>query len=233
MIVKLLVDPNPGHGLLARLVDLFPGATRSRPGHRRGAVGSCGTKRFRGGPAQCGSDRDGRAAYSATPGDLDVPDGQQNSIGVIWNSRLDDCRKHLAPTCHVHDAMVHVVDADVLDRLTGGQRTIPRRESRAAGGMMREAVRVREAGEIAALEEAGMAVTRPDLAPFAELIAARERMAEYGGWENTDTVLGLLEGAGSRRRPAPDRSGVAPRAGRRRLRRPRPAPPRRTPRSRR
>ena len=60
--------------------------------------------------------------------------------------------------------------------------------------MMREAVIAQEEEEIAALEAAGMTVTRPDLAPFAEMMGpARARVAEYSGAENMETFLGFLK----------------------------------------
>ena len=127
-----------------------------------------------------------------------VVDGQENPIGVIYHFNLNDFQEHLALTRHVYNSMVHVINADVFDGLTEEQQTILREESRAAGQMMREAVMAQEADEIAALEEAGMAVTRPDLAAFAELMGpARERVAEYSGQENMDTFLGFLRDAGS------------------------------------
>ena len=78
----------------------------------------------------------------------------------------------------------------------GHGRTIGKRgaESKRAGDMMRAAVIAQEEDEIAALEAAGMAVTRPDLAPFAALMGpARARVAEFSGKENMDTFLSFLK----------------------------------------
>ena len=123
-----------------------------------------------------------------------VVDGQENPIGVIYHSNLDDFQEHLALTRHVYNSMVHVINLDVWDGLTDEQRTILREESVAAGRMMREAVQAQEEEELAALEERGMTITRPDLEPFAALMGpARERVAEYSGQENMDTFLGFLE----------------------------------------
>ena len=123
-----------------------------------------------------------------------VVDGQENPIGVIYHSNLDDFQEHLALTRHVYNSMVHVINLDVWEGLTDEQRTIIREESVAAGRMMREAVQAQEEEELAALEERGMTITRPDLEPFAALMGpARERVAEYSGQENMDTFLGFLE----------------------------------------
>ncbi|MGY3439786.1 MULTISPECIES: TRAP transporter substrate-binding protein [unclassified Marinovum] len=123
-----------------------------------------------------------------------VVDGQENPIGVIYHYKLNDFQEHLALTRHVYNSMVHVINKDVFDGLTEEQQTILREESKRAGNMMREAVIAQEAEEIAALEAAGMAVTRPDLAPFAALMGpARARVAEYSGQENMDTFLSFLK----------------------------------------
>jgi tripartite ATP-independent transporter DctP family solute receptor len=123
-----------------------------------------------------------------------VVDGQENPIGVIYHYNLNDFQGHLALTRHVYNSMVHVINKEVFDGLTAEQQTILREESKAAGEMMRAAVIAQEEEEIAALEAKGMAVTRPDLAPFAALMGpARERVAEYSGRENMDTFLGFLD----------------------------------------
>jgi tripartite ATP-independent transporter DctP family solute receptor len=123
-----------------------------------------------------------------------VVDGQENPIGVIYHYKLNDFQEHLAITRHVYNSMVHVINKDVFDALTQEQQTIVREESKRAGNMMRDAVIAQEEEEIAALEAAGMKVTRPDLAPFAALMdPARARVAEYSGQENMDTFLSFLK----------------------------------------
>lgn len=123
-----------------------------------------------------------------------VVDGQENPIGVIYHYKLNDFQEHLALTRHVYNSMVHVINKDVFDGLTEEQQTILREESKKAGEMMRAAVIAQEEEEIAKLEEAGMKVTRPDLAPFAAKMGpARERVAEYSGQENMETFLGFLK----------------------------------------
>ncbi len=125
-----------------------------------------------------------------------VVDGQENPIGVIYHFKLNEFQEHLALTRHVYNSMIHVVSKASWDRLTPEQQTIIREESAAAGQMMREAVLAQEEEELAKLAEAGMKITRPDLAPFAETVAAsgaRDRVAEFSGRENLDTFLGFLD----------------------------------------
>ena len=122
-----------------------------------------------------------------------VVDGQENPIGVIYHFNLNDFQEHLALTRHVYNSMVHVINKDVFDALTPEQQTILREESAAAGELMRRLVVEQEEKELAELAERGMAITRPDLEPFAAMMGpARDRVAEYSGRENMDTFLGML-----------------------------------------
>lgn len=123
-----------------------------------------------------------------------VVDGQENPIGVIYHFKLNEFQKHLALTRHVYNSMVHVINKDVFDGLTPDQQKILREESAAAGKLMRELVIAQEEKELAALEKAGMQITRPDLAPFAaQMGPARQRVAEYSGASNMETFLGFLK----------------------------------------
>lgn len=124
-----------------------------------------------------------------------VVDGQENPIGVIYHYKLDDFQDHLALTRHVYNSMIHVVNKGSWERLTPEQQEIVREESAAAGALMRELVLAQEDKELAALEERGMKVTRPDLSAFREKVMNSEainRVAEYTGQENMDTFQSML-----------------------------------------
>ena len=123
-----------------------------------------------------------------------VVDGQENPIGVIYHYKLNEFQENLALTRHVYNSMVHVINKDVFDGMTPEQQQILREESAAAGNLMRELVIAQEEKELAALAEAGMKITRPDLKPFSAMMGpARERVAEYSGAENMETFLGFLD----------------------------------------
>ncbi|QCO56429.1 DctP family TRAP transporter solute-binding subunit [Pseudorhodobacter turbinis] len=135
-------------------------------------------------------------AFNELPNALNqgVVDGQENPIGVISHYNLNDFQEHLAITRHVYNSMVQVINKDVFYSLTAEQQTILREESKKAGDMMRAAVIAQEDEELAALEAAGMKVTRPHLAPFAALMGpARARVADYSGKENMDKFLSFLK----------------------------------------
>jgi tripartite ATP-independent transporter DctP family solute receptor len=135
-------------------------------------------------------------AFTELPNALNqgVVQGQENPIGVIYHYNLNDFQEHLALTRHVYNAMIHVVNKDIWDKLTPNQQRIVREESVKAGNMMRAAVLAQEESEVAGLIERGMKVTTPDLAPFAAKMGdARARVAEYSGQENMDKFLSMLD----------------------------------------
>src|SRR5262249_15200424 len=79
-------------------------------------------------------------------------------------------------------------------KLTSDQQTIFREESAAAGTLMRKLIGDDEADQVKKLEAAGLAVTRPDLAPFrAKMEPAYKRIAAYAGEANGKKVQGLGE----------------------------------------
>lgn len=124
-----------------------------------------------------------------------VVDGQENPIGVIYHFKLDDFQDNLALTRHVYNSMVHVINKNTFDSLTPDQQAILREESKRAGETMRELVLAQEEDELKKLEERGMKVTRPDLAPFREAVAASEamqRVTDYTGKENMDKFQSFL-----------------------------------------
>lgn len=121
-----------------------------------------------------------------------VVDGQENPLSVIYHFNLYEVQNHLALTRHVYNSMVHVMSKQVWDRLTAEQQQIVREESVAAGNMMRERLQAEEEELIAALQEAGMQVTRPDRELFREKMGpAYERISDYAGADNVERFLSM------------------------------------------
>jgi len=96
-----------------------------------------------------------------------VVDGEENPIAVIYFNKFYEVQKHLAITRHIYNNMIHTVSAAAWTRLTPTQQAIFREESASAGELMRKLIADQEDDQIKKIEAAGMAVTRPDLAPFA------------------------------------------------------------------
>jgi TRAP-type transport system periplasmic protein len=114
-----------------------------------------------------------------------VVDGEENPIAVIYFNKFYEVQKHLAITRHIYNNMIHTVSAAAWTRLTPAQQAIFREESTSAGELMRKLIAEQEDDRIKRIEAAGMAVTRPDLAPFRAMMGpAYERIAAYAGADN-------------------------------------------------
>ena len=109
-------------------------------------------------------------------------DGEENPIPVIYYNKYYEVQKHLALTRHVYNNMIHTMSAVTWKKLTPEQQTIFREESAAAGDLMRKLIGEQETDQIKKLEGFGMAVTRPNLAPFrARMDPAYKRIAASPG----------------------------------------------------
>jgi tripartite ATP-independent transporter DctP family solute receptor len=123
-----------------------------------------------------------------------VVDGEENPIAVIYFNKFYEVQKHLAITRHVYNNMIHTISATTWKKLTADQQIIFREESAAAGSLMRKLIGGDEADQIKKLEAAGLAVTRPDLAPFrAKMEPAYKRIAAYAGEANVKKFQDLVE----------------------------------------
>jgi tripartite ATP-independent transporter DctP family solute receptor len=123
-----------------------------------------------------------------------VVDGEENPVAVIWFSKFYEVQKHLALTRHVYNNMIHTVSLSTWKKLTPQQQDIFREESTNAGNLMRKLIADGEADQIKKLGEAGMQITRPDLAPFrAQMEPAYKRIAAYAGEENVKKFRALVE----------------------------------------
>ena len=112
-------------------------------------------------------------------------DGQENPLNVIYYNKLYEVQKHLALTRHVYYNTVHLISVKSWVKLTPEQQTILREESKAAGDGMRKSIIAEEEGLVAKMADAGVKVTRPDLAPFrAAMEPAYQKIKLYTGEEN-------------------------------------------------
>ena len=125
-----------------------------------------------------------------------VVDAQENPIPVIYHNKFYEVQKHLALTQHVYNNMVHVISTKTWAKLTPEQQKIFREESKAASAMMRRAIIAEADGQIAKMEQAGVKVTRPDLAPFRTAMKpAYERIGKYAGEDNVQKFMKFVEDA--------------------------------------
>ncbi|MGA2464814.1 MAG: TRAP transporter substrate-binding protein [Thermodesulfobacteriota bacterium] len=125
-----------------------------------------------------------------------VVDGQENPTAVIFYNKYYEVQKHLAIIRHVYNNMIHTVSAVTWNKLTPAQQAIFREESTAASDLMRKLIADQETDQIKKLEGFGMAVTRPNLAPFrAKMEPAYKRIAAFAGEDNVKKFIELVERA--------------------------------------
>lgn len=73
-----------------------------------------------------------------------VVDAEENPIAVIFYNKFYEVQKHLAPTRHVYNNMIHTVSAATWRKLSPEQQTIFREESAAAAEVMRKLIAEQE-----------------------------------------------------------------------------------------
>ncbi len=123
-----------------------------------------------------------------------VVDGEENPVPVIWFSKFYEVQKHLAITRHVYNNMIHTISLATWKKLTPQQQDIFREESANSGNLMRKLIAEGETDQLRKLGDAGMQITRPDLAPFrAQMEPAYKRIAAYAGEENVKKFRQLVE----------------------------------------
>ena len=123
-----------------------------------------------------------------------VVDGEENPIAVIYFNKFYEVQKHLAITRHIYNNMIHTVGINSWKKLTPEQQAIFREESRSAGELMRKLIADAESNQIDKLQQAGVQVTRPDLAPFrAKMEPAYKRIADYAGEDNVRKFRDIVE----------------------------------------
>ena len=123
-----------------------------------------------------------------------VVDGEENPVPVIWFSKFYEVQKHLALTRHIYNNMIHTVGVNTWKKLTPQQQDVFREESATSGNLMRKLIADGETDQLKKLEAAGMAITRPDLAPFrARMEPAYKRIAAYAGEDNVKKVQAMAE----------------------------------------
>jgi tripartite ATP-independent transporter DctP family solute receptor len=125
-----------------------------------------------------------------------VVDAQENPIAVTYTQKYYEVQKHLAITQHVYNDMIHTVSAITWKKLSPEQQTIFREESTAAGDLMRKLIADQEVDQIKKMQGFGMAVTRPNLAPFrAKMEPAYKRVAGFAGEENVKKFREMVDKA--------------------------------------
>jgi tripartite ATP-independent transporter DctP family solute receptor len=122
-----------------------------------------------------------------------VVDGQENPVSVIHAFKIYETQTYMTMTGHTYNSMVHVISKRTWDKLTPEQQLIIREESVKAGNYMRQTLQDAEAEQMKELEDLGMKIVSPDLAPFKALMGpAYKKMEATLGSENVKTFLDMI-----------------------------------------
>jgi tripartite ATP-independent transporter DctP family solute receptor len=99
-------------------------------------------------------------------------DGQDNPIGTTFAAKFFEVQSHIALTKHIYTSIMLVANQRAWqNKLNEAQRKIISEEATVAGQAARKAVREKEEEHIAIMQKAGVAITRPDVAPFRDKMA--------------------------------------------------------------
>lgn len=113
-------------------------------------------------------------------------DGQENPIPVIYNNNLYEVQEYLSVTNHIYSGMCFTIAESTWNKLTAEQQEIVSAAALASAEYDRELNAQQTDDFVSALEEAGMKINYPDLAPFAEATASVLT-------DNADTYGDLLD----------------------------------------
>jgi TRAP-type transport system periplasmic protein len=96
-----------------------------------------------------------------------VVDGQDNPVGTTFAAKFYEAQKYLALTRHIYASIMFCANPRTFaNKLSEEQRKIVAEEGTKAGAAARKGVRDNEEANLAAMQKAGIEITRPDVAPF-------------------------------------------------------------------
>ncbi|WP_332685288.1 TRAP transporter substrate-binding protein [Bosea sp. (in: a-proteobacteria)] len=126
-----------------------------------------------------------------------VVDGQDNPVGTTFAAKFYEAQKHIALTRHIYASIMFCANPRVWSgKLNEEQRKIVSEEGTKAGAAARKGVRDNEESNLAAMEKAGVQVTRPDVAPFRDKMGpAYEQLRKALGEETWNSWSKLVAAA--------------------------------------
>lgn len=109
-------------------------------------------------------------------------DAQENPVPVIYNNNLFEVQKYLSVTNHIYSGMCFTITESSWGKLSADQQAVVDAAAKASAEFNRELNKKQTEEMLSTLEEKGMIITEPDLAPFAEATAgvADELKDTYG-----------------------------------------------------
>lgn len=109
-------------------------------------------------------------------------DAQENPIPVIYNNNLYEVQKHLSITNHIYSGMCFTISESTWNKMSESQQEIVKTAAVSSQEYNRELNKKQTEELLSKLEENGMTITNPDLAPFVEATSsvAEELKDTYG-----------------------------------------------------
>ncbi|PKM49968.1 MAG: C4-dicarboxylate ABC transporter substrate-binding protein [Firmicutes bacterium HGW-Firmicutes-7] len=109
-------------------------------------------------------------------------DAQENPIPVIYNNNLFEVQKYLSITNHIYSGMCFTISESIFNKMSSSQQEIVTAAAISSQDFNRTTNKQQTEELLAKLEEAGMTIIEPDLAPFVEAttIVAEDLKATYG-----------------------------------------------------
>jgi tripartite ATP-independent transporter DctP family solute receptor len=124
-------------------------------------------------------------------------DGQDNPVATTFAAKFYEAQSHIALTKHIYASTMLCANPRIWSsKLNEEQRGIITEEATAAGAAARTTVAQNEENYLAQMQKAGLAVTRPDVAPFREKMGpAYDRLRKALGEETWDSWTKLVSAA--------------------------------------
>ena len=109
-------------------------------------------------------------------------DAQENPIPVIYNNNLYEVQEYLSVTNHIYSGMCFTIAESSWNKLSADQQAIVEAAAKASADYDRQLNKEQTESLVASLEEKGMKINNPDLAPFAEATASvlTDNASTYG-----------------------------------------------------
>lgn len=99
-------------------------------------------------------------------------DGQENPIPVIYNNNLFEIQNYLSVTNHIYSGMCFTIAESTWNKMSSSQQEIVQGAAVSSQEFNRELNKKQTEELLTKLEEKGMTITNPDLAPFVEATAS-------------------------------------------------------------